>query len=145
RLGGALDAALVEEPSPGQYRFSHILFRETIYHALSQDERERLHLSVAESLSDHDPTASSAELAHHDLRGGAAGRARVKDVARRAGHEALEQYAFEEAAFYFELALASTLAGQAPPREAGDLLLELAQAQMLAGQLELGRRTCERA
>jgi len=145
RLGGALDAALVEEPSPGQYRFSHILFRETIYHALSQDERERLHLSVAESLSDHDPTASSAELSHHYLRGGATGRARVKDVARRAGHEALEQYAFEEAAFYFELALASTLAGQAPPREAGDLLLELAQAQMLAGQLELGRRTCERA
>jgi tetratricopeptide (TPR) repeat protein len=104
--------------TPGRYRFSHDLVRETLYDDLAPIERAELHRRIAmalESMSRTRRRAGLAELAFHAvqavrLAAGAQGASdplaeRAVEYARRAGDEAARSLAYEEAARLYGMAL----------------------------------------
>ncbi|HUP25736.1 MAG TPA: hypothetical protein VNB06_22695 [Thermoanaerobaculia bacterium] len=137
--GGALDPV-----SPGRYRFHHILVREVIHGDLPDDRRSSLHAQVAEILRERAPGESEAPwftLAHHYAEAGPRYRDLALEAAVRAGHRALSQLAFDEAAASFGRAL-QALDADADPRRRCRLLLALARARLRAGDVVSGRTAC---
>jgi DNA-binding winged helix-turn-helix (wHTH) protein/tetratricopeptide (TPR) repeat protein len=149
-LGEACRAGLVKEAPKGGYRFAHALTREAIYAEQSALRRARLHGRVGEALERlhaADPDPHLADLARHF---GAAGDAeKAVSYATRAGHLAMDQLAWEEAAEHFEAALrALERTAAADPIQRCDLLLALGWALHRGGHnrevcresfLEVGR------
>jgi len=141
-IDAATAAALVAEVpgSPDRFSFSHALIRSTLYEELNSARRARLHRKVGvalEELTQASPGARIDELAHHWLHATqAADVGKAIGYARQAGERALAGLAFEEAAAYFERALAVL-----EPRDSDgkrlrcDLLLALADAQRPAGDV----------
>ncbi len=135
---------------PPRFRFSHILIRETIYRDLGAAERERLHGKVADALATQgagDRPERLAELAHHYSLAGA-GEARAKAVlyARRAGEQALRNFAHEAAIAHFERALSDMdELGSADAQARAETLLGLAEALHRSGDTEGARQTSARA
>ena len=133
--------ALVE--TADRTSFSHILIREVLYQDLSAARRAELHARVARALIERhgaDEDASLAEAAHHLF---AATPLVAPDEAiiwaRRGAERATRRLAYEEAA-----ELLSRATEFLPPGrdvEKCDLLLELAAAQIGAGQATRGRET----
>jgi len=134
------DAARLIMPSPEGYRFAHALVRDTIYRQLSAARQVVLHRLVADAiesvhaaaLDDHLPA-----LAHHWARASVppADTARAVDFARRAGDRALDQFANDEAAQYYQqaielLGVSGTASGDLARC---DLLISLGEAQRRAG------------
>ena len=142
-LDEATAAALVSEVrrSPEQFTFRHALIRTTLYEELSAPRRARLHQRVGEALEElvqGTPGARIEELAYHWLAGTrTADAGKAIGYTRQAGERALAGLAFEEAAAYFERALAVL-----EPRDTDgarlrcDLLLALGDAQRRAGNLQ---------
>jgi hypothetical protein len=123
--------------------FSHVLIREVLYQDLAAARRAELHARVALELLDRsgdDPDASLAETVHHLF---AAAPLVPPDEAiawaRRGAERAARRLAFEEAAELLSRATACLPAGR--DGEKCDLLLELAAAQIGAGQATVGRET----
>jgi tetratricopeptide (TPR) repeat protein len=123
--------------------FSHILIREVLYQDLPAARRAELHERVARTLLDrygNDPDASLAEAVHHLF--AAAPLVPAEEAilwARRGAERAARRLVFEEAT-----ELLSRATECLPPGRDGekcDLLLELAAAQIGAGQATLGRET----
>jgi hypothetical protein len=142
--GGALDPV-----APGRYRFHHILVREVIHSDLADDRRAILHAQMAEILRERatsEPEPPWSSLAHHYAEAGPRFRDLALDAAVRAGHRALSQLAFEEAAASFGRAL-QALDGDpsADPRRRCRLLLALARSRLRAGDVAAGRATCREA
>jgi len=107
-LDVALVAHLLEETASG-YRFRHPLIRRTLYDALSQARRARLHACAAEAIeaayAGHPEglTPHVEALAfHYEL---SDRRDRSLDYLIQAGQKAASIYAFEVAVNYFERAL----------------------------------------
>ncbi len=143
-LIGALDDALAadlvaDEPgTPGRFTFKHALVRETVYDALSQTRRVRLHKRVGEALAaiharDLDPYLG--ELAHHFVRAAVRGDAdEAVRYATAAGDRALEQLAYEDAARQYEAALTCLeLTDNPTDYQRCDLLLALGAAEARSG------------
>ena len=127
--------------TPGRHRFSHALVRETIYEELPPARRVALHRALAQLLEARyadNPDISLSELAHHFHEAAAGGDdPKAVDYAARAGHQAMEMLAYEEAAAQFRRALELLeLAGGADPDLRGALLLALGTAHVRAGQDE---------
>lgn len=101
--------ALVETGALGQFRFSHVLLRETLYEDLGAAERMRLHRKVAEAIEASAPDAvdtRTPELAHHWFKAAQAGDVqRAVDLSCRAGEAAASAGAVEEAARLYQRAL----------------------------------------
>src|SRR5262249_8762998 len=123
--------------------FSHILIREALYQDLPAARRLDFHARVARALLERhggDADAPLAEAGHHLF---AAGPVVPPDEAilwaRRGADRAARRLAFEEAAAMLSRATEFLPAGRDP--EKCDLLLELAGAQIGAGQAMLGRDT----
>jgi len=118
-----------EAPSDG-YRFTHALTQEAVYVELSPHRRAQLHGRVGEALERlhaADPDPHLADLARHFDAAGEEEKA--VGYATRAGHRAMEQLAFEDAAQHFDLALhAMERAGAGDPIERCDLLLAMGWA-----------------
>ena len=144
-LIGALEDALAadliaDEPgTPGRFAFTHALVRETAYDALSRTRRLRLHRRVGRALEDlhaADPTPYLGELAHHFVASAEPGQADdAVRYATAAGDRAMEQLAFEDAAYHYRAALATlALAGAATDSQRCDLLLALGSAEARAGE-----------
>ena len=113
---------------PDRFSFSHALIRSTLYEELNSARRARLHRKVGvalEELTQATPGTRIDELAHHWLNAAqAADIAKTIGYVRQAGDHALANLAFEEAAAYFERALA-VLEARADP---GDGVPVAAQA-----------------
>ncbi len=114
RCLGALDeavaAGLVEfVPTPGTHRFAHALVRDAIEAALGTPERVRLHRLAAEAVEDLYGERLGPrlfDLARHWAVAAVAGeRARATAWIQRAGREAMQSHAYEEAARLLRLAL----------------------------------------
>ncbi|MEK6276708.1 MAG: AAA family ATPase [Actinomycetota bacterium] len=151
-LAEAVSAQLLEEPSPGRFRFSHALVRETLYEEMSGAKRPALHRRIAEAMEDlygADPDRLErrlAEVANHFLEGAPAGEAdKAVDYAVRAAERAVAQLGYEEAAEDYERALEVLDLCEPDPRRRCELLLALGEAQTKAGQFVPARETFERA
>ena len=130
----------------GRYRFSHDLVREVVYEEINPGRRTRLHLRAAEALEalfapDLDPHLG--EVAHHYFEAApAADPAKVTDYARRAAAYAARQLAYEEAVRLYQMALQAMELDEATNETARcDLLLELGDAQMRAGETPRAKET----
>jgi class 3 adenylate cyclase/tetratricopeptide (TPR) repeat protein len=128
---------LTEGGTPGHFAFSHALVVHSLYEALGLTRRSRVHRRVAETLEalcGDNPGERLPELATHWLAAGLPSEAnRTIGYVRRAGDQALEHLAPDEAARWYEHALAlvgETTAGE-PAR--CELLIALGVAQRQAG------------
>ena len=134
-LDQACARQLIEEGGPvGRYSFVHALTREALYGSLSSTRRARLHQRVA----DGDRVAvrrrarrALGALAYHYAYSGT-DIAKAVDYAARAGAQALDRLAHEEAAAQFERGL-----GLLTDHDGArcDLLLGLAEARRRAGDV----------
>jgi tetratricopeptide (TPR) repeat protein len=85
-------------------RFTHDLVRQTLYGALGQSDRRRMHAAVGEAM-EHLPDATMAEVAHHFAEALPAGdAAKAVKYLMLAGEDAAEIAAPDEAAAYYERA-----------------------------------------
>lgn len=146
-LTEALDAGVVTETLPGEYRFSHVLVRETLHRDLDDARRTALHLEAAELLHRRRPDELLwSEIAHHYLEAGAEGRTGAVDACRRAAEAAAAKLGFSEAAEWYARAL--TALGQdssADLEGRAELLVRLADAELHRGAIEAGKKHAERA
>jgi predicted ATPase len=146
--------ARVTLPSGGAVpgvRFTHDLFRETLYEGLTGDQRVELHRRVGVALEQRRAAGSAvspAELAHHVLRGcqGADDRGRAARYSLDAALDALGRLALREGLAHAERAL-TTLEQIAAPDEEDllEALLVLAETERRAGELERARGSYARA
>jgi class 3 adenylate cyclase/DNA-binding CsgD family transcriptional regulator len=106
------EAARLVEAVPGalgRYRFAHALIRETLYAELRTARRVRLHRRVGETLEQQyrtHPEPHLAELAHHFAEAAPGGDVdKAVHYARWAAERAAAQYAYEDAARWYQSAL----------------------------------------
>ena len=123
----------------GRHRFSHALVRETIYEELPPARRVALHRALAQLLETRyadSPDIPLSELAYHFYEAAAGGGdAKAIEYAARAGHQAMEMLAYEEAVVQYRRALQLIdLAGVPDLDRQGALLLSLGAAHVRAGQ-----------
>ncbi len=150
----ALDVARAEDvvvrhaTAARRYLFAHALFRESLYDALTEQQRSLCHLQIAEILEARmDASGSSvAEVAHHYLAAGdLADLRKTFDHAVAAGRRAREMLAFEEAADFFERASLLIEETQASAEEKGDVLVALGDALLRSGKIPEGKQVLDRA
>ncbi len=151
-LADGVSAQLLTEFSPGRFRFSHALVRETLYEELSAAQRTAVHLRIAETLERlyaSDPERLQrrlAEVAHHYLEGAAGGEAeKAVDYAVRAARSATSQLGHEEAAELYERAIETLELCERDELRHCELLVALGEAQNRAGKLGEARKTFDRA
>ena len=150
-LETAAAARIVEEirDARGHFRFAHMLIRDALYADIAPLDRARLHREIGEALEgiyERARDVPCAELARHFVNAAVLGDAsKALDYCTRAGEQALERQAYEEAAGHFEMAL--KIARLEPADEARELALRmlLGQAQSFAGDHPRARATFERA
>jgi hypothetical protein len=144
-LDAGVQARLIREVGPvaGRYAFSHALVRHTIYTELTATRRSWLHRKVGQALEATPGPVDSRlpSLAHHFCAAAVPGQtAKAADYAYRAGRQAVDHLAFEQAVPVLERGL-QVLAMDDDPDLArrADLLLALADAWLHAGQAETAR------
>jgi hypothetical protein len=148
----ALDEAtrariVAPRPRAGTYGFVHETIREALYEELAAAVRVDLHRRVAESIEARlvgDLRAN--DLAYHYYNGlPSAEPARVERHARQAGDSALRRFAYEDAARFFGWALeAQRFQDGVDARRCCEVLLALATAQRMSGQVVDSRKSIER-
>ncbi|MEA2627159.1 MAG: eukaryotic-like serine/threonine-protein kinase, partial [Candidatus Binatota bacterium] len=132
--------------SAGRFRFSHSLFRETLYDNLQHGRRLGLHLQVARAMEkspDWSATPRFSELAHHYVEAAPLGGVdEAVEYSLRAADAAARQLAYEEARAQCERALALPIPDE---RKRAEVLAELAEAQRSLGRWEDALPTWEQA
>jgi DNA-binding CsgD family transcriptional regulator/tetratricopeptide (TPR) repeat protein len=137
RLDIASASRIVGEYGGRGYRFAHELIRRSVYDDLASADRRRLHLAVAEALELAGEDGLAGEIAQHlsaavplvDSRTAVA-------AALRAATEAMSAVAYDDAARFVRMALDVAPDGRA------DLLLQLADATMRAGDVAGAKQRC---
>ena len=130
---------IVEEDGGSTHAFSHALVREAIYGGLSTPRRQRLHARAAQAIEAIRGDGSVTALAiHYRLAGPAGDAAKAIECSLRAGNEARELSAWEEAAAHWDGALA--VMERAGGQDAGRarLLVLLGELMVVVG--DLGRQ-----
>ena len=135
-LSQAEDYGLISEfpDSPGRYRFVHSLVADTLYEGLTSVERARLHIRIGEALeaiAGQGSNAPLAELARHFFEGArAGGYERALHYAEIAAGRATAMSAFEEAARFYQMALASIkMTAKVDEHRRCELMLMMGEAQ----------------
>jgi tetratricopeptide (TPR) repeat protein len=157
-VGRSLDAAAaahIARPAaatPGRWRFAHVLFRDALYEDQPPAARRALHRAAAAAVAarrDLSEDVWLAAAAHHALEAldpeTAAG---ARELARRAGEQALARCAPEDAVTWFEAALRALELDPSPLDREGESLalrLRLATARWRAGQPAAARADFSRA
>ena len=149
QLAPALAAGLVEPDSRGGLRFEHMLVREAFHDALPPAERRALHEREAHRIQARASLGTAlpwAALAQHLEESGEGARVEAVAAWRNAALEADARHALDDAAVCYTRAL-TTLgdANGAAAATRARLLLELAAAQIRAGDLDAGRRNSTEA
>ncbi len=124
------------------YAFSHGLVQATLYDALPSGRRIMLHRAVGLAIETVDAGRLErvSELAHHFLEATVdADSPRAGEYARRAGLQAMSQFAYEQAEALFVRGLKVTPSDR--PRDRIALLQALGEAQMRGGDADAARRT----
>jgi class 3 adenylate cyclase len=126
------------------YSFSHALIRETLYEELTTNRRIRLHRRCGEALETiygDELEPRLPELAYQFYESAlVGGPQKAVDYSTRAARQALDLLAYEEAVAHYQRALqAADMAEQLDKERRCDLLLELAEALRLAGELTRSR------
>ena len=99
---------LITDVGGGRFSFAHALVRDTLYEEVSPPQRSQLHQKTALALEElyGDDPARLGELAHHFLAAASRGDAgKAIEYAERAGEQAMDQLAYEEATELYERAL----------------------------------------
>ena len=134
---------IAEGTDVDHFTFVHPLVRNVIYRSISHSRRARLHLRAADVLEAQRNDVvhgGSAEPARHLLAALPLGTAsRAASFARRAGEEAAQRFAFDEAAYWYRQAI--DLAGMATwtHHDEASTLLALGETLERAGQREDAR------
>jgi DNA-binding SARP family transcriptional activator len=134
-LDQAIEARLIREDPGcrGGYAFSHALIRQTVYQALGRAGRTQMHARVGAAMEEEsDGLRSAAALAQHFTQAvPLVGASKAIEYSARAGHDALEDLAFEDSVTHFERAL-QVLDEYAPTDQTRrvDLLTDLASAMV---------------
>jgi transcriptional regulator with XRE-family HTH domain len=146
-LVAALDEVLAADtlrPDGTGYRFAHALIRETLYAGLSLPRRRRLHRAAAEALvraDSHTPDDQvGAIAAHYRLAGSVADRTTAIEYSLRAGEEARNVFAWEEAAVHWEAALELMEAEKTDPEVVAGHLENLAHLMAILGWEDYPKR-----
>ncbi|HEU4781061.1 MAG TPA: AAA family ATPase [Steroidobacteraceae bacterium] len=147
-LAPALASGLIEPDTPDGLRFEHMLVREAFHDALPPAERRVLHEREAHRIQSRASRGAAlpwAALAQHLEESGEAARTEAVGAWGSAAREADARHAFDDAAVCFTRAL--LVLGDAPASAGarGRLVLELATAQIRAGDLDAGRRNSTEA
>jgi DNA-binding SARP family transcriptional activator/tetratricopeptide (TPR) repeat protein len=130
---------IVEQEGGTTHAFTHALVRETIYGELSAPRGQRLHVRAAQAIEDVDGNTAVAALAsHHRLAGSSGDAAKAIEYSLRAGNEARELSAWEEAAAHWDGALAVMDRVGGLEAERGRLLVALGELMVVVG--DLGRQ-----
>ena len=130
---------IVEEDGGSSHAFTHALVRETIYGELSAPRRQRLHGRAAQAIEDVEGDAAVAALAlHHRLAGSSGDESKAIEYSLRAGNEARELSAWDEAAVHWDGALAMMERAGRLEQERGRLLVALGELMVVVG--DLGRQ-----
>ena len=151
QLDRAVEAFVVDERSPGRYRFSHALVQEALQGSMSLSRRGRVHVAVGLALERRlsDDPDLEAEVARHLVAG-----AQVQpDLAPRAVEHAMAaarlaegRGALDEALGLWEQALAADqLAPSTDLRRRYDVLLGLGQARARRGAVTESRAALQEA
>ena len=132
-LDRAADSGLVREDAAhlGRYTFPHALIRQTLNADLGASRRAQLHADVGAAMeASAGSVHAAAELAFHYTHAvPLVGSGKAISYTTQAGHDAVRDFAFEDAATYFERAL--ELVEQYEPSPASrrvELLTDLASA-----------------
>ncbi len=138
-LDPAVRARIIAEGGPGEHRFVHVLVRRAVVDALGAGERRTHHLEVAVAVDRLDGDAAVADVAHHMLAAvPVVEPERAAEVGRRAAKAARRAVAYDDAARLLEAVLPLT----PPDRRRCELLLELADARMRAGDVAAAQDRC---
>jgi DNA-binding CsgD family transcriptional regulator len=135
----ALGARIVEEAGTSVHRFLHALVRRAVVGGLPAAERRARHRDVARALERLDGDRSVAQVAYHLLEAvplAPAGDA--VDAAARAAAAARRAVAYDDAARLLE----GVLPLVPPGTRRGELLLEVADARMKAGDVTAAQQRC---
>jgi DNA-binding SARP family transcriptional activator/tetratricopeptide (TPR) repeat protein len=151
RLDRAVDAFVVDELSPGRYRFSHALVQEALQGSMSLSRRGRVHVAVGLALERRlvaDPDLE-AEVARHLLAGA---QVQPELAPQTVGHAmaaarlAEGRGALDEALVVWEQALAADqLATATDLRRRYDVLLGLGRARARRGAVTESRAALQEA
>lgn len=109
-LDEAVAARIIVEDSrsPGRFSFTHELIREVLSGSMTAARRVRLHHQIAQVLERQSVDLPLPALAYHFGQAASFCDAeKATDYASRAGDQALEAFALEDAARYYEMALRS--------------------------------------
>jgi DNA-binding NarL/FixJ family response regulator len=134
----------------GRYQFTHALIRATLYDEVTAARRIRLHRRIGEVLEElyaANLEPYLAQLAYHFSAASQSGAVdKAIAYAARAGAQAMTLLAYEEAAYYYDVAR-QALARQPPVDEVQrcQLLLALGEAQRKAGDFLHAVDTFQRA
>ena len=125
--------------APRRFEFTHALVREAVHDEINVLRRARLHRRAAEALTALGEDRHLEEIAMHLFEAASTADARrAAEMLVRAGHRALHQLAYEDAAERFERALeALELAGTEDA--AGTVLLSRGDALTRAGEAQAAR------
>ena len=142
RLDEAVVARLVTADELG-LRFAHALVREVLYAGQSPATRAQLHRRVAQALERRaqrmPPAARRTVLgelaAHWRQAAGSDARRHAADRALLAARDAMARMGYEQAVGFYRWALEDA------PADELSMVLELGEAQVLAGELTAGRAT----
>ncbi len=134
---------IVEQPgTPGHYRFSHAIVRETLYGDVPTARRMRLHRQIGEAIERQPEQVERrlAELALHFSEGAGAGDPeKAIRYSRLAADRAMEVLAYEEGARLYLMALHAVELRDPDPVVRCDLLIALGDAQIKSGAATEGR------
>jgi tetratricopeptide (TPR) repeat protein len=126
-LDPAVRGSLVRETDVGAFEFAHALVQHTLYDTIGGTRRGALHRRAAITISATTGarSAPAATVADHWARTGRDDRPEVTAWSRRAGLAAMDALAPEDAAAWFERALAAA----SDDHDRLDLLIDLGRAQ----------------
>jgi class 3 adenylate cyclase/tetratricopeptide (TPR) repeat protein len=130
---------------PGRYGFAHALVRSTLYDELATTRRLRLHRRVGLALEARD-AGQVDELARHWSEAAALGDTdRAVDYCGRAAEQAMTRLAYEEAAGWYDRALAVLDPDHSDHAVRAELLIGLGTAQWFAGAFVASRESFDKA
>jgi DNA-binding SARP family transcriptional activator/tetratricopeptide (TPR) repeat protein len=128
---------IVEQDGGANHAFTHALVRETIYGELSAPRRQRLHARAAKAIEEvQGDTALAALALHHRLAGPSGDSTKAIEYSLRAGNEARELSAWEDAAAHWDGALAIMERAGGLEQERGRLLVALGELMVVVGDLK---------
>jgi DNA-binding CsgD family transcriptional regulator/tetratricopeptide (TPR) repeat protein len=138
-LDPALRAHIVQEGRPGEQRFIHALVRRAVVDGLAAGERRAHHVDIAHALERLAGDRAAADVAHHMLEAvPVVEPGRAVEAGRRAARAARRAVAYDDAARLIEAVLPLV----PRDRQRGELLLELADARMRAGDVAAAQDRC---